>query len=447
LLFIVPLAHKHVAVDAPFAMPPIAVPDFAECPRFPIDTLGASSTDSTATTKAIAAAIDRAHNAGGGIIVIPPGCWATGKVHLKSNVNLHLEEGATLLFSADPSDYLPPVQTSWEGFECFNYSPLVYAFDCENVAVTGRGTLRAQLDTWQVWYGRPPAHMEGLKRLYELASTDVPVDQRQMVGEDANLRPQFIQFNRCRHVLLESIRIEQSPFWVIHPLLCSDVVIRGVHVIAHGHNNDGVDPEMSRNVLIEDCVFDQGDDAIAVKAGRNRDAWRIGVPMKNLVIRRCRIRHAHQLLAIGTELSAGVENVLMEDCQLDPAIDNVGHLLLIKTNERRGGYVSNVYFRNITAGDVRQGVLGIETDVLYQWRDIVKTYETRLTEICGIHLENVRVGRAEFLVNIEGQADQPVRDVTLRDVTAAEAGDEPIRLRHVDGFEASPGGAETGRSG
>jgi polygalacturonase len=365
---------------------------------------------------------------------VPAGVWPTAKVHLRSNVNLHLEDGAVLLFSADPADYLPAVQTTWEGMECFNYSPLVYAFECTNVAITGEGTLRAKLDVWKIWYKRPPAHMAALARLYEMASHDVPVADRHMVGDDANLRPQFIQFNRCENVLLEGVTIEDSPFWVIHPFLSRHVTIRDVTVRAYGHNNDGVDPEMSQNVLIENCVFDQGDDAIAIKSGRNRDAWRLDTPSRNIVVRNCEIRNGHQLLAIGSELSGGVENVLVENCTVDPAITTVGHLLFIKTNERRGGYVRNIHLRNITAGAMRYGVLGIETDVLYQWRDLVPTYERRLTPFDGVHLENVSVTEATFIARIQGQAEQPVGHVELTNVTAESVRKERYLIKNVADF-------------
>ncbi|GAB3650580.1 hypothetical protein GCM10028791_18000 [Echinicola sediminis] len=263
---------EEIQVDAPFEMPVIKVPDFSQAERYLITDFGADQNDQEATSKAIAQAIEKAHDGGGGTVVIPKGEWPTAKVHLKSNINLHLEEGATLLFSGDPKDYLPAVQTTWEGMECFNYSPLIYAFECKNVAITGKGTLKAQMDTWKIWFARPKPHMESLKRLYNLAAKDVPVEERQFVNDTSNFRPQFIQFNRCENVLLEGVKIRNSPFWVIHPFMSKDVVIRNVDVYAHGHNNDGVDPEMSQNMLIENCVFDQGDDAIAVKSGRNQDA-------------------------------------------------------------------------------------------------------------------------------------------------------------------------------
>lgn len=423
-----------VRVDAPFEMPPIMIPDFSDCPRYSIEDFGARPDSTSRTTKAIEKAIETASKAGGGVVVIPKGEWNTGAIHLKSNVNLHLEEDATLVFSEDPDDYLPAVQTTWEGMECFNYSPLIYAFECQNIAITGKGKLYAKLDIWKIWYARPKAHMDALKRLYTMASTDVPVEERKMVGDDANLRPQFIQFNRCENVLLEGVSIRNSPFWVIHPFLSKNVVIRKVKVEAHGHNNDGVDPEMSQNVLIEDCVFDQGDDAIAVKAGRNQDAWRLNTPAKNIVVRNCTIRNGHQLLAVGSELSGGIENVLVENCELDKNISSVGHLMYIKTNERRGGYVKNIHMRNIRAGDLKFGVLGIETDVLYQWKDLVPTYEVRLTPIQDIFLEDIAVGSVNYLSRIEGQKTLSVENVTMIDIEADAIRDRDYQNENVVGF-------------
>ena len=428
---------KSIPVEAPFDMPAITIPDFSSCPKFSIKKFGAKEGDKQRTTKAIAEAIAKAHEAGGGIVEIPDGKWLTGPIHLKSNVNLHLDDDAELSFSEDPADYLPAVQTTWEGMECYNYSPLIYAFGCTNIAITGKGKLSAKLDVWRKWYDRPEAHLEALKRLYTMASTDVPVEERQMTGNDANMRPQFIQFNRCENVLLEGVKIRNSPFWVIHPFLCKNVVIRNIDVYAHGHNNDGVDPEMSQNILIENCVFDQGDDAIAVKSGRNQDAWRLNTPAKNIVVRNCMVKNGHQLMAIGSELSGGVENVLVENCEVDPGISSLGHLLFIKTNERRGGYVKNIHMRNINAGTLKYGILGIETDVLYQWKNLVPTYEKRLTPISNIHLEEIEVESANFISHIEGQETLPVQNVSLTDVKAAEIRNSGYQNKNVKDFSST----------
>lgn len=425
--------------NTPFAMPDIIVPDFAHTPEFDIRAFGAIAGDKHANNRAIASAIDAAHQAGGGRVIIPQGEWVCGKIHLKSFVNLHVRKGAQLTFSGDPKDYLPAVKTSWEGMECYNYSPLIYAYGCEHIALSGEGKLFANLDTWKIWYKRPPEHMQALANLYHMAAKGEPVEVRKMDYEGANLRPHFVHFNRCKHVLVEDIDIENSPFWVLHPYMSEHVVIRGVSVKAYGHNNDGVDPEMTQNLLIEHCEFDQGDDAIAIKAGRNQDAWRLNMPCKNVVIRHCRIKRAHQLIAIGSELSGGIENVFVDDCHFEGGAafeyEGTGNLMLIKTNERRGGYVRNVVVQNITAPAINGGALTIATDVLYQWKDLVPTYERKLTAISGIHLQNVRVGKAGYVCKIEGQAEMPVSNVTLSNVVAENTREEAVQNVNVGGFE------------
>jgi polygalacturonase len=423
---------------APFDMPGIEIPNFADSRRFVITDFGAVPDDQQKTTAAIAQAIAAANAAGSGVVVVPPGIWLTGKIHLKSNVNLHVEKGATLLFSSKPTDYLPPVLTSWEGLECYNYSPLVYAYECENVAITGEGTLRAKLDVWKSWYARPKPHMNALVALYNMAAKDVPVALRRMTEGQANLRPHFIQFNRCKKVLVEDISIIDSPFWVLHPYLSRDIVIQRVKIEAHGHNNDGVDPEMSENVLIQDCVFDQGDDAVSVKSGRDRDAWRISVPCRNIVMRNCRIKNGHQLMAIGSELSGGIENVFVDNCHFDhgdsKVKSSINNILYVKTNERRGGFVRNIHVSNVSATSIAGGVLSVETDVLYQWRNLVPTYERRLTPIEGLHVSNINVGDAKFMCYIKAEAEMPVKDVTLRDIKVGTVHGTPVFTENVQGF-------------
>ena len=429
------LAIETVKVSAPFIMPDIVIPNFAGMPVFNITDYGAEQGNKVSNNIAIAEAVNQASTQGG-VVIIPAGEWLCGKIHLKSWVNLHLAEGATLVFSEHPEDYLPAVKTSWEGMECYNYSPLIYAYECTHVAISGTGKLKALMDVWTPWGLRPKPHMDALAGLYHQAAQHVPLQERQMAYAGANLRPHFVQFNRCQHVLIEDIQIENSPFWVLHPFLCTDVVIRRVKVSAHGHNNDGVDPEMTQNMLIEDCVFDQGDDAIALKAGRNQDGWRLNVPSKNIVIRRCHILCAHHLVAIGSELSAGIENVVIQDCQFDGQTDyqDAGNLLYIKTNERCGGFVKNIYLQNIKANKLGGAPLVIETDVLYQWRTLVPTYERRLTLIGDIQLDNISAEKAQHLCRIEGQVEAPVVHVSLKNMHINNVTSAEIRNQHVEDF-------------
>lgn len=414
------VTHEEIVVEAPFAMPVIKMPVFPKR-DFPITQYGAAAGDQAKISEAFRKAVAACNEAGGGRVVVPAGEWLTGPIHLESNVNLHVEKDAVLRFSGDPKDYLPAVQSSWEGWECFNYSPLIYAFNCENVALTGEGRLEPIMNTWQVWFARPPAHMEALKNLYTMGSTGVPVEKRQMAVGENNLRPHLIQFNRCRNVLIEGVSIRQTPFWTIHLLLCDSAVVRGVNISATGHNSDGIDPEGTSNLLVENCRFDQGDDAIVIKSGSNQDGWRLGKPSENIVIRNCTVFNGHQLVAIGSELSGGVRNVYAHDCRFDAQKLRVKpfNVLYIKTNRRRGGFVENITVENIDASGVMfsMGVFGIETDVLYQWRKLVPTYEERLTPIRNVTIRNVKVGATATPFRVLGDKDLPVRDVVIDNIT------------------------------
>lgn len=344
-----------------------------------------------------------------------------------------LEEGAVVRFSDNPNDYLPAVMTSWEGLECYNYSPLIYAFECENVGISGKGTLAPVMNTWRTWFKRPEAHLNALRQLYSMGSTDVPVEQRQMARGENHLRPHLIHFNRCQNILLEDFRIRQSPFWTIHLYLCNSGVVRHLDVQAHGHNNDGIDLEMSRNFLIENCKFDQGDDAVVIKSGRNQDAWRLNTPSENIVVRDCDILNGHTLLGIGSEISGGVRNIYMTRCK---APQNVHRLFFLKTNHRRGGFIENIYLEDIEAGDMLR-TFEVDTEVLYQWKDLVPTYETRITRIDGIHVKNIHCQSADAIYELKGDARLPIRNVFVENVKVDTVRQFINRLSNVENFQAN----------
>ncbi len=421
-----------VHVEAPFPMDSVYLCTFPN-KEFPITKYGARKGNNHLNTQAFTKAIEACHRAGGGRVVVPAGEWFTGPIHLKSHVNLFLEEGAVVRFSDNPNDYLPAVMTSWEGLECYNYSPLIYAFECENVGISGKGTLAPVMDTWRTWFKRPEAHLNALRQLYSMGSTDVPVEQRQMAKGENHLRPHLIHFNRCKNILLEDFHIRQSPFWTIHLYLCNSGVVRHLDVQAHGHNNDGIDLEMSRNFLIENCKFDQGDDAVVIKAGRNQDAWRLNTPSENIVVRDCDILNGHTLLGIGSEISGGVRNIYMTRCK---APQNVHRLFFLKTNHRRGGFIENIYLENIEAGDMLR-TFEVDTDVLYQWKDLVPTYETRITRIDGIHVKNIHCQSADAIYELKGDARLPIRNVFVENVKVDTVRQFINRLSNVENFQAN----------
>ena len=407
-----PKAGGATAVEiagAPFEMPPIPLPQFADR-DFSIADFGAR--EGVKATEAFAAAMAACEKAGGGRVVVPRGKWLSGAVHFRSNCDLHLDEGATLEFTDDPSDYLPAVHTTWEGVECFNYSPLLYAYGVTNVAITGKGTIAPRMDLWKTWFTRSPEHMLATEFLYHWGSTNATMSARDVTAiKGSNVRPHLIQFNRCGNVLLDGFKIRSSPFWMIHLYHSENCVVRNLDTYAHGHNNDGVDIEMTRNVLVENCHFDQGDDGIVLKAGRNQDAWRLNRPTENVVVRNCEFAFGHTLLGIGSELSGGIRNIWMHHCRMNTAYN----LLYIKTNRRRGGFVKDVFLEDIESDNIRWAVFGIQTDVLYQWAKF-PDYELRRTEIGGIHVRNVKANCADYALNIQGDAEAPVGSISLENI-------------------------------
>lgn len=373
---------------------------------YPVTRYGATDDASADSRPAILQAIDRCSSDGGGRVVIPRGrFFCKGPVVLKSNVNLHLEEGAELIFSADEKDYLPAVPTRWEGTEVFNYSPLVYAYNVKNIAITGKGTLNGQgsknIATWK------PRQKPDQKKLRKMGTELVPLYER-VFGEGHLLRPAFVEPVSCTNVLIEGITLIDSPFWVIHPLFCENVTVRGVRVDTTNDNNDGCDPESCLNVLIEDCYFHTGDDGIAIKSGRDNDAWRIGQPTQNVIIRNCTFNSKINGLCIGSEISGGVRNVFAENLYIPSATDAI----YFKSNLDRGGYIENIHIRNVRADSVRSTLVKFEPDYKSESRN---NYPTRLR---GFVIENVKGGVAEISgIDISGFARMPVEDVTIRNLT------------------------------
>jgi len=424
--------YKQIKVSAPFKMPKIKEYVFPSS-TFDIRDYGAKEGDvasnKSSNIMAFRQAMEACASSGGGHVVVPRGDWYTGPIHFKDNVDLRLEEGAHVIFSDDPSDYLPAVATSWEGMECYNYSPLLYAYECKNIGISGSGTLAPKMDNWRKWFSRPQPHMEASARLYHSMSKGEPVESRQMATGEEHFRPHLIQFNRCKNIVLDGFKIRESPFWTIHLYMCKNGVVRNLDVYAHGHNNDGIDLEMSQNILVENCKFDQGDDAVVIKSGRNQDAWRLHTPTKNVVVRNCNIVNGHVLLGIGSELSGGVKNVYMTNCKVSSKVLRV---FFVKTNERRGGVIENIYMDNCTA-EAADRMFEIDTDVLYQWAKL-PTYEVRRTKIRNLYMTNVYCNETKGVYEIKGDSECPIKNVTLKNVKAGNVTEFEGKSVNCDGL-------------
>ena len=400
--------------QVPALLAPIQPPQFP-LREFPVTQYGAVGNGVTDCTEAFRTAIENCSRAGGGQVVVPAGIFLTGPIHLKSNVNLLTERGATIRFSTNPKDFLPAVFARYEGTEVMNYSPFIYAFEQTNIAVTGRGTLDGQASK-AVWYqwklsGDP-------RQLVQMAARGVPPERR-IFGDGRHLRPNFVVPFRCRNVLIQGVHIIDSPMWVLNPVYCTNVIVRNVTVQTKGPNTDGCDPDSCANVLIQNCSFSDGDDCIAIKSGRDRDGQRVNVPCQNIVIQNCLFKAGHGGVAIGSETSGGVQNVFAENCRFDSP--DLEMAMRFKTNPARGGYIRNVYVRNCV---VRQAQVGIDMTLRYASSGAIEGDSIPVIRNIDIR-DCVFRQLTKTPVFIEGWSpSNPITDVTIANCRFLHAGQE-----------------------
>ena len=412
----------------------IQLPKIAER-QFLITSFGAKTTATAAQNqKAINKVISLVSKKGGGKVIIPKGTWNTGAIELKSYVNLVLEEGATLHFAFEPKLY-PLVRTSWEGLACWNYSPCIYAYKATDIAITGKGTIDGggNNDTFWQWNGSPRfGYKEGVtkesqklgsrSKLLKMAEDGVPFDERKF-GMGYGLRPQLVNMVHCERILIKDVKMINSPFWVIHPLLSKNITVDGVYVWNEGPNGDGCDPEACENVLIQNCVFHTGDDCIAIKSGRNNDGRLWNQPSKNIIIRNCKMEDGHGGVVIGSEISGGCENVYAENCVMDSP--HLERILRIKTNNCRGGQVQNINMRNVVVGQCKEAVVKINLD--YERKEIC--YRGFEPIVNNVNVENVTCQKSDYGVLIIGRDSlENVYDINIKNCKFDGVVKEPVKI-------------------
>jgi polygalacturonase len=364
-------------------------------------------------TVVINSTIDLCNQRGGGVVLIPKGTWHTGPIVLKSNVNLHIDDGAVLLFTPDTAKY-PIVITRWEGMDCYNVSPMIYAYGQENIGITGKGIIDGGASR-ENWWGMPRLNavpgkkLRGRALLMDWNERGVPVEERKMSAGD-NLRPQLINLYKCKNIIIQDLTLNRPAFWTIHPLLCENLTVRGVTINTEGApNGDGCDPESCRNVLIENCSFNTGDDCIAIKSGRNSDGRRWNIPSENIIVRNCRMQNGHGGVVIGSEISGGYRNLFVDSCEMDsPSLDRV---IRIKTNNCRGGVIENIFVRNVNVGQCREAVLLI--DLTYEPNENCR--RDFPPSVRNVNLDNVKCQSSRYGAFITGYADlKNIADISIK---------------------------------
>lgn len=400
-----------------------------QLPKFPaykvsVSQFGAKGDSLSNAKPAFDKAIANCKKHGGGTLVVPKGIYTlNGPIHLVNNLHLVLEKGAKIRFGSNPEHYLPVVLSSWEGTMLYNYSPLIYGYQLQNVAITGEGIIDGEAaNTWAEWKEKEKADQD-LSR--EMNHKSIPVKER-VFGKGHFLRPQLVQLVECKDILIEGVQIEDSPFWCIHLLKCQSATLRGLKYKAFNKNNDGIDPEYSQDILIEDVDFDNGDDNVAIKAGRDNEGWaNESTPSQNIVIRNCRFKGLHAVV-IGSEMSAGVKNVFVENCEAS------GYLkrgIYLKSNPDRGGYIRNIHVNNLKLGEVE--------DCFYITSYYHNEGEGHATDIQEVYISNITCQKArESGIVIQGFPKKKVTGIYLENVTIKEA-KKAMTLVDTEGIQLS----------
>ncbi|WP_051234600.1 glycoside hydrolase family 28 protein [Marinimicrobium agarilyticum] len=419
-----PVPQDIAPLNPPFEMPQLKRPTFPN-KSFNIRDFGAREMNNdrdNMITDAVHQAIDAAHQAGGGRVVIPAGKWLSGSIHLKSNINLHIAEGAEVLFSTDKDDYLPVVPQRHEGVEAYNYAPMIYASEVENVALTGQGLLNAQGDHWWEWFeehGAPP----------RAKMTQVPLSRRGW-GKGAGvegMRPSFIVFWKSKDILVEGVHLLDTPMWNVHLIYSENIIVRDVDINSlRAPNGDGVVVDSSKNVLIEYNHFQTGDDAVVLKSGMNEEALEIDIPSENVVVRHFEaknVRTGSGGVVFGSETSGGLRNIYVHDAYFDGSDRGIR----FKTERGRGNVIENIYIRDVTMKNITYEAINFNS--FYTGPEATGVAPT----VRNIDIRNVTIDTVPTAISLIGLPEKWLENITLSNikVTNAEMGARIVRVKNL----------------
>ena len=401
----------------PFEMPTGAkIPDR----EVSIAQFGAAEGGLVKNTAAIQAAIEALSSQGGGRVTIPAGKWLTGPIRLKSCIELHVQEGAEVIFSIDKEDYLPAVFTLYEGIRCFTYSAQIYAANCHDIAVTGKGTFNGRGYVW--WY--MSVYRDGTHDMYQAGEEDRPVSQRVYDTEEQGIRPGLLHFVDCTNVTIEDATFTFSPFWTVHPAWCENIIIRNIRVVnpyVHAPNTDGCNLEGCKRGLVDGVYADTGDDAVCLKSGRDHDGRTVNRPCEDIVVRHVVANRSHGGITIGSETSGGIRNVYVSDCEF---IQNaIG--IWVKTSHERGNVIENLEFHNIKVGHVYQYAVNITMG--YYVDDNVEGEIQTMPKVRRILIDGLTCEQAKNGIQIDGVKGYPIREIALKNIECRSENNFSIR--------------------
>ena len=401
-------------------------------PVFPDKTynimdFGAKSGTSEKSTKAINDAIVTCSKNGGGNVVIPAGEWLTGAIHLKDNVNLHLEKGAVVHFSEEFDDYLPVVFGILGGNRCYSPSHFIYAYKCKNIAVTGNGTFDGHGHAW--WPMKK--YNIGMQDLILKGRKRAPLSERVYDKPEYGVRPRMLQFVECENVLIEGITMKNSPSWTVHPAWCQNIIVRNVTIRnpIDSPNTDGVNLESCKRGLVEGIDVETGDDVCCLKAGRDEDAWEVGVPCEDIEIRNCKASGGHGGFTVGSETSACIRNAYVHDCHFTCDLYSA---IRFKTMKGRGGVVENIDCENISVKSVTGSAVIITMRYTGEKLDDQSKPIENMPEMRNISIKGVKCDHSVRGITLCGEIGYDLKNIHLEDIYITA--ETPISLSNVTGL-------------
>ena len=400
---------------------PFETPVIPELPSLEVNILdfGAVEGGKFNCADAIAKAVQSVSDAGGGRVIFPKGRFLTGPIHFRDNVELYISEGCAVEFSEKYEDYLPVVESVLAGVKCYSCSHLIYGNRCKNIALRGKGTLDGHGRVWD-WMKK---HQPGMEDLMIKGQTCAPMSERVYGKESDGVRPRFLQLQHCENVLIEGVTFINSPTWTVHPCFCKNVTVRNVTIKnpINSPNSDGINFESCKRCLLTDCHVDTGDDAVCIKAGRGRDAWSWDAPCEDIEIRNVTGLDGQGSVTIGSETSAGINNIYIHDCHFGNRLVGIN----IKTMKGRGGYIKNIDFENITLKNARREAIRITFRYDGEPLDDQSAPITDVPDLHSISVKGFRCDRAPNAFRLDGLPGFPLRDIHLEDI---EIGAENIGL-------------------
>lgn len=457
--------YNYLYKDLPFKMPVIQRPVFPDN-KVSITDFGGVADGITLNTEAFAKAIDALSKKGGGTLFVPSGVWYTGPIVFKSNINLHLEKGALILFSADFNLY-PLVNTVFEGLDTRRCQSPISGRNLENIAITGKGSINGSGEAWrplkkskvtEIHWKKVIASggvvkddnywfpSRGSLKGLEISDMNVPrqdLTEAEWMEIKDFLRPVMVSFIECKNVLLEGVLFENSPSWNIHPLMCENVILDNVMVRNPGYaqNGDGLDLESCKNSIIVNSIFDVGDDAICIKSGKDEDGRRRNRPTENVLIDNCKVFQGHGGFVVGSEMSGSVRNISVSNCQFLGT--DVG--LRFKSCRGRGGVVENIYIRDINMFDI--ATESFLFDLYYGGKSAVESLEDGDTipvtstilavdettpAFKNIYVKNLVSRNARRAMFFNGLPEMKIENINVEDVTiTAKIGAELVESKDI----------------